>query len=99
MTTAMTTAATFERPRAEPALLRLSGLAVGLAACAYAAQAWMTDSAYGFALSHRPLALALWAATWAADWTEVFKFVVVAGTSLAVMIDSGRRLFRRGIAR
>ena len=90
----MTTADTFERPSAEPALLRIAGIAAGVGACAYAVQAWMADSAYGFELSHRPLAVALWAATWAADWTEVFKVVVVVGASLAVKMDSGRRLIR-----
>jgi len=90
----MTTAEMFDRPHAEPAPLRLAGLAVGLAACAYAAQAWMADSPYGFGLSHSPLAVALWAATWAVDWTEVFKVLVVTGASLSVVIDSGRRLTR-----
>ena len=61
----MTTAEMFDRPHAEPAPLRLAGLAV-----------------------------ALWAATWAVDWTEVFKVLVVTGASLSVVIDSGRRLTR-----
>jgi len=99
MTIDMTTAERFERPQAEPVLLRVAALAVGLAVCAYAAEAWVADSAYGFELSRRPLALALWAATWAVDWTEGFKVVVAVGASVTVMIDSARRLFGRRIAR
>jgi hypothetical protein len=67
--------------------------AAALFAGAYAAQTWLTDSTYGQELSHRPLAIALWAAMSLVDWSEGVKFIVVAAGSLAVMIDSGRRLF------
>jgi hypothetical protein len=91
----MTTAETFERARTEPALLWVAGMTAGLAASVYIAQAWIADSPYGFELSHRPLWVALWATTLLIDWSEGIKIVVVLGTSLAVMIDSGRRLFGR----
>jgi hypothetical protein len=66
---------------------------VGLATSAYLAQAWLADSPYLGDLSHQPLLAALVATASVVDGLEVFKFVVIAGTSMAVVIDGLRRLF------
>jgi hypothetical protein len=85
-----------EAPPARPGI----GLGLGvrgtlvLAAAIYVSQAYLGDSPYWIQLTHRPLAVALWAAVSLVDWSHEVKVIVVLGASLPVMLDSGRRLLR-----
>jgi hypothetical protein len=76
-------------PRAGP-LGDLVGLCL-LAAGAYAAHAWLADSAYGLGLGQGPLVMALRAAALALDWSQGLKVMVILGSSLSVMRTVARR--------
>jgi hypothetical protein len=67
----------------------------GAAVAACAAQTWLADSPYAFAVTHRPLVTALVALASAVDWYEGVKVVVILGASWPLMLDAGRWLLGR----